>query len=104
MQGMTTSWLYIFHKSTLKISIKESILSLSKLVWFIFLQNVQQEPWVQQEHGLEGEGASNQSIIETNSKRKGRGPTKCLFRNTSKSIALPKTQVNKRDQPVGPGS
>ena len=53
---------------------------------------------------MEGEGASNQSIIETNAQRKGRGTKKCIFRNNSKGIALQNIQVSKRGQPIDLGS
>lgn len=62
----------------------------------------QEQP--QQEHGLEGEDPSIEAHSTTNVKRKGRGPTKCLFGNTTEASALPEIQFNERGQPVGPQS
>ena len=53
---------------------------------------------------MEGAGASNQAIVETNAKIKGKGPTKCTFINNSEGITLPKIQVNERSQFIGLGS
>ena len=54
---------------------------------------MEQEP-PQQEHGLEREYPSTQANIAINVKRKGRGPTKCLFGNIVEGTALPEIQFN----------
>jgi len=60
----------------------------------------QEQP--QQEHGLEGAYATTQAHITINVQRKGRGPTKCLFGNTTEASALPEIQFNERGKPIGP--